>query len=56
MALKQFEVKVKENSSTGGIALDTGIAVASGDRLIIKAAEDDTWSAVRATEFQTPTV
>jgi hypothetical protein len=44
-ALKQFEVKAKENSSTGGIALDTGIAVASGDRLIIKAAEDDTWSA-----------
>ncbi len=45
MAAKQFEVKAKENSSSGGIALNTGITVAKGDRLIIKAAEDDTWSA-----------
>jgi hypothetical protein len=45
MAAKQFEVKAKENSSSGGIALNTGITVAKGDRLIVKAAEDDTWSA-----------
>jgi hypothetical protein len=44
MAAKQFEVKAKENSATGGIALNTGIVVAKGDRLIIKAAEDQTWS------------
>ena len=44
MAVKQLEVKAKENSVSGGIALDTGITVAKGDRLIIKAAEDDTWS------------
>jgi hypothetical protein len=45
MAAKQFEVKAKENSATGGNALNTGVVVAKGDRLIIKAAEDDTWSA-----------
>ena len=45
MAAKQFEVKAKENSATGGNALNTGVVVAKGDRLIIKVAEDDTWSA-----------
>lgn len=44
MAPKQLEVKAKENSITGGLALDTGITVAKGDRLIVTAAEDDTWA------------
>ncbi len=44
MAVKQLEVKAKENSFVGGIALDTGITVAKGDRLIIRVAEDDIWS------------
>ena len=44
MAAKQFEVKAKEHSVTGGSALNTGVVVAKGDRLIIKAAEDDTWA------------
>ncbi|MFN6131324.1 MAG: hypothetical protein ACK46L_00170 [Synechococcaceae cyanobacterium] len=44
MATKQFEVKAKEHSVTGGSALNTGVVVAKGDRLIIKAAEDDTWA------------
>ena len=44
MVVQQFEVKAKENSVVGGIALDTGIVVAKGDRLIIKAPEDDTWA------------
>jgi hypothetical protein len=44
MPALQFEVKAKENSIIGGTALNTGFAVAKGDRLIIKAAEDDTWA------------
>ncbi len=44
MPTKQFEVKAKEHSVTGGSALNTGVVVAKGDRLIIKAAEDDTWA------------
>ena len=44
MAAKQFEVKAQEHSATGGVALNTGVVVAKGDRLIIKAGEDDTWS------------
>jgi hypothetical protein len=42
--VQQFEVKAKENSLTGGTALNTGITVAKGDKLMIKVAEDDTWS------------
>ena len=45
MPAQQFEVNAKENSQTGGAALNTGITVAKGDKLIIKVAEDDTWSA-----------
>ena len=44
MAAKQFEVKAKDHSAAGGTALNTGVVVAKGDRLIIKAAEDDTWA------------
>ena len=44
MPAQQFEVKAKENSLTGGAALNTGITVAKGDKLIIKVAEHDTWS------------
>jgi hypothetical protein len=43
MPVKQFEVKAKENSVSGGTPLDTGITVSVGDRLTITAAENDTW-------------
>ena len=44
MAVKTFEVKAKENCSSGGAALNTGINVAKGDKLTISAKDDDTWS------------
>lgn len=40
-----FVVKAKENSSTAGTPLVTGISVAPGDLLTISVPADDTWSA-----------
>jgi hypothetical protein len=51
MAVQKLQVKAKENSINGGIALDTGITVAIGDRLIIKAAETETWSCGAAADM-----
>lgn len=45
MAQAQFIVKAKENSVTGGAALDTGIDVKPGMLLTISVPKDDTWSA-----------
>lgn len=43
---KEFEVKAKENSVTGGTPLNTGIAVAPGDILVVNVDPSDTWSLV----------
>jgi hypothetical protein len=51
MPAKQFEVKAKEHSATGGSALNTGVTVVKGERLIIKAAEDDTWACGAAADL-----
>ncbi len=45
MATHQFTVKAKENSVSGGVPMDTGIALAPGQLLTISVAPNDTWSA-----------
>ena len=41
----QFVVKAKENSVSGGVPMDTGIALKPGQLLTISVPADDTWSA-----------
>jgi hypothetical protein len=45
MAQAQFVVKAKENSVSGGVALDTGIVLAPGMLLTISVPWDAKWSA-----------
>lgn len=45
MSQHQFVVKAKENSVSGGVAMNTGITVSPGQLLTISVAADDTWSA-----------
>lgn len=41
---KQFVVKAKENSIKGGQGVKTGLVVKPGQRLVITASPDDTWT------------
>ena len=41
----QFVVKAKENSVSGGVPMETGIALKPGQLLTISVSPDDTWSA-----------
>ena len=41
----EFVVKAKENSVSGGLPMNTGIALHPGQLLTICASPDDTWSA-----------
>ena len=40
---QQFEVFAKQNSISGGIGLDTGLKVSTGQRLVMTVDEKDTW-------------
>ncbi len=44
VASKEFEVKAKENSATGGVPFNTGITVSIGDTLKVSVALDQKWS------------
>lgn len=44
-ALIEFEVQARENSSTGGVGLDTGISFEVGDVISGFTDEDDLWNA-----------
>ena len=46
--MNQFQVKAKENSSTGGTPLKTGIDVTPGDLIVINCSPSATWSAGNA--------
>jgi hypothetical protein len=47
---KEFEVKAKENSVTGGTPLKTGIAVAPGDILVVNVPPNQSWFLVTGQE------
>lgn len=45
MAQSQFVVKAKENSVSGGVPMQTGVAVGPGELLTISVPADQTWTA-----------
>jgi len=45
MAQTQFVVKAKENSVSGGVPMQTGVAVGPGDLLTVSVPAEQTWSA-----------